>query len=124
MSTPFFLKKKKSLKRLLDDVSSSAASSGKMVVGVEMGRGDGASSSHARGRRQLIEEDVGVAAADLTGGHWRYPESRERERQRKREGEELTNMYAVLRHYGGATAATERRRRATSTRSFSAGWGW
>lgn len=39
----------------------------------------GGASSHARRRRQLVEEDVGIAAADLTGGHWRYSRGGERE---------------------------------------------
>lgn len=29
-------------------------------------------ASHARGGSQLVEQDVGVAAAHLAGGHWRY----------------------------------------------------
>lgn len=82
----------------------------------------GGASSHARGRRQLVEQDVGVAAADLTGGHWRYSRGGEREAE-KREGEELTTAsaaqntfclpllgaLAALRSYCGATVAPEGR---------------
>lgn len=78
MMSTFKKKKKKSLKHLRADICSSVASSGRRWWEWRWG-GVRAPSSHARGRRQLVEEDVGVAAADLTGGHWRYSGSRERE---------------------------------------------
>lgn len=37
-------------------------------------------ASHARGGSQLVEQDIGVAATYLTGGHWRYSGQREGQR--------------------------------------------
>lgn len=68
-------------------------------------------ASHPRGGSQLVEQDVGVAAAHLAGGHWRNSGEEEREGQgsERRPRDESSAPVSCWRENNGNSASPVKR---------------